>query len=543
MNIRHGIVIFALTALSVPLCAQTTIRAVVNAASQTPASIPGDVLAPGMQVKIAGTKIGPVEPVTATAYPYPTSEGLGGVTGKVTVGGASADLIFLSASAEMVTAVLPSNVPVGPGTVTLNYDGGTATAQVTIAPANPGIFTVSGQAAGLVSAMVVGGDGTMTAVSADAPARPGQTVALSATGLGAVASDEAAAPDSSDLSTDLTVYVGGKAATVQGKKRAGTAPGLDLISVVVPDGLNSCGVPVVVVSGTLVSNFVALPVSPDGPCADPFLRQTDLERIQQQGEFRTGSITLSRGTIAVQGFDITSESASATFVGLKIISLSPGQYLISGNATAGSCVVTVSGALDPQAVVDFRLLDAGAALSLSGPKGDRPMAKQSGAYSASLGTPSIPLPGAPPPQTYLDPGEYTVTGPGGPDVGAFTAKITIGPALNWTNRATVGNAGNDVIDRSKDVTVTWTGGRPADLVSILGTAAVSSTRVAVSFQCLEVASAGKFTIPAWVLSALPPVAQGTLSLAINNSATFTASGIDSGNLLANSTSQRTITYR
>ncbi|MBI4904842.1 MAG: hypothetical protein HY820_14470 [Acidobacteria bacterium] len=528
--------------------AQPSIRAVVNAASQTPPSAPGDALAQGSQIRILGANLGPEEAVSVSAHPYPTADGLAGVTAKATVGGTTADLILVSASAGSVLAVLPSTLPVGTGTVTLTYKDASATSPVKVVAANVGIFTVGGTASGLATAVVVNADGSTTPVTADAPARPGQTVSISATGLGAVQSDEAVAPDSSDLSTEVVAWMGGKSATVTAKKRAGTAPGVDQIVITVPDGLNSCSVPLVLQSGGFVSNFAALPVAPDGPCPDQLLRPSDIEAIQQRGEYRNGGIVLGRTTIgttiAAETFDITTESAGASFSAVKILSLAPGQYQVSGTATVGSCIVTVFGeAAAPVGSFEFRMLDAGPALALSGPKGDQSMAKKDGVYSATLGTPGFPFPGAPPPVTYLDPGDYTVTGPGGADVGPFTAKINIGPTLTWTNRATVGNAGNNTIDRTNDVTITWTGGRPDDIVNISGISSITATRVTATFQCMEVASAGKFTVPAWVLSALPPTPEGILSVGIFANVPFKADGIDSGSFSFNSTSSRTIAYR
>src|SRR5579871_4185112 len=54
---------------------------------------------------------------------------------------------------------------------------------------------------------------------------------------------------------------------------------------------------------------------------------------------------------------------------------------------------------------------------------------------------------------FLSPGDYTVTGNGGKDVGPFTAHITVPSAPTLTNPA----SGNGLtITRSKDMTVSWT---------------------------------------------------------------------------------------
>jgi hypothetical protein len=63
-------------------------------------------------------------------------------------------------------------------------------------------------------------------------------------------------------------------------------------------------------------------------------------------------------------------------------------------------------------------------------------------YSATLGGASLDQlltnPNAPPP--YLDAGQYTISGSGGPggdtSVGSFTARVTLPPPVNWTNQTT-----------------------------------------------------------------------------------------------------------
>ncbi len=120
------------------------------------------------------------------------------------------------------------------------------------------------------------------------------------------------------------------------------------------------------------------------------------------------------------------------------------------------------------------------------------------------------------PSFYLTPtfgisaGTYTVTAPGGKDVGAITASIDVSSsaaAFKWTNQSSVATSS---IDRTQPLTITWTGGDPngfVDITGIASTATASSGPVAGVtpgnlVECLVPASAGKFTIPAFVLEAL-----------------------------------------
>ena len=50
---------------------------------------------------------------------------------------------------------------------------------------------------------------------------------------------------------------------------------------------------------------------------------------------------------------------------------------------------------------------------------------------------------------FLEPGTYTVSGPGGNDVGPFTVSMDIPEPLNWTNRDTITS-----VPRSSNLTIT-----------------------------------------------------------------------------------------
>src|SRR5205823_6613009 len=96
-------------------------------------------------------------------------------------------------------------------------------------------------------------------------------------------------------------------------------------------------------------------------------------------------------------------------------------------------------------------LNAGAKLTLTGPSSaskDLPFSASTG-YSAYVaqevtGVPAalLPLitavPGVPPvpgglPANYITPGQWSIAGTGGSDIGAFTAPITVPTLFNCTN--------------------------------------------------------------------------------------------------------------
>jgi len=133
---------------------------------------------------------------------------------------------------------------------------------------------------------------------------------------------------------------------------------------------------------------------------------------------------------------------------------------------------------------------------------------------------------------YLEPGTYTVSGPGGSDVGPFTASLVIPDALNWTNRDAITS-----VPRSRDLSVTWAGGGQNGTVQIFGSSVVSDDETASGavFFCREDVSAGAFSVPSAVLSNLPVsgmqsgVPFGILGVGVVSDGTrFAASGIDLG---------------
>lgn len=94
------------------------------------------------------------------------------------------------------------------------------------------------------------------------------------------------------------------------------------------------------------------------------------------------------------------------------------------------------------------------------------------------------------------------------------------------------------ISRSQDLTVTWSGGDVGGYVAVFSSSANPKTGAGASFQCAARADAGSFTVPAWVLSALPasgidpsvgaPVESLSLGTTLPQPSRFQATGIDVG---------------
>ena len=157
-------------------------------------------IAPTIQGAIEGSMLGPL--------PYT----LGSDT--VTINGAQAPIFNIANTnnQQQITFQVPCSLTPGSATVTVNVGGGTASVAVPLNPASPGIFGVQ-QSNGSFLPVLERPDGSF--VSAQNPARAGETVIAFVTGLG---------PTTPAVATN-SLPIPGSAATVQGTVIVGFAGG------------------------------------------------------------------------------------------------------------------------------------------------------------------------------------------------------------------------------------------------------------------------------------------------------------------------------
>ena len=187
--------------------AQVTIGSVMNAGSRV-ASGQFYGIAQGSLFAINGKGVGPDQFQQAT-FPLPTTDGLGGVTVQASVGGATVDCIMVYVAPNEVGAIMPSNTPLGTGTVTVNNNGVTASKPITVVAAAFGVFTQNyGFGSGLAVAFNVASDGSTTPNSLTQSVQTGQDVLINGTGLGAITSDETQSGVTDVPATTIQVYVG-----------------------------------------------------------------------------------------------------------------------------------------------------------------------------------------------------------------------------------------------------------------------------------------------------------------------------------------------
>ena len=512
-------------------------------------------LAPGGYFVAFGTNLGPAT-IATNALPYKGDAGGTSVKFTPVAGGTAIDAWMYYAAAGQISGILPSTAAPGDYNMTVSFGATSAPFKVTVLDHNFGIFTTaqSGSGPAIVqnytsdSEQPVNGFTTVSVNGTQfAPAIAGKTKALVlwGTGLGASPTpDNQGSGTANDLrgpNLSASVLIGGTEYQVDlYAGRSPQFPGIDQINVTLPaNALQGCIVSLQVKVNGAVSNLTSLSLAPDGQtaCQSEYLSTDQLTRLMNGGTITSGFLNLSHQStsITAQGstFNQVTENLAGSF----------GKYTLGtvgnlGGAPAailttsiGGCTViqeTFSGANlnSPPGIP----LDAGSQLTLNGPGvPNKAVPKSGGAYNVSLSQIGSST-------SLIQAGEYTVTGPGGADVGQFTASLTVPAPLTWTNQSSITS-----IDRSQPLGITWTGGGSGYQVAIEGYSGSTNTttklNTATIFVCLADSAAGSFTVPPAVLLQLPVSsgditsgALGFLTVQEVSSAKFTAPLLAGGNV-------------
>jgi uncharacterized protein (TIGR03437 family) len=514
-----------------PAAAQPVIAAlgVRNAASYTLPGLPNAGIAQGSLFIVFGQNMGPAKIVQVSSFPLPTSAGLAGTSIQITINGTSVDAIMLYTLATQVAAVLPSSTPIGTGTMTVTYNGQTsAAAPITVVKSTFGIFAVNQSGTGQAVLQNVNSATDRPFNSPTQSAQPGQVMILWGTGLGPVTGNEAAGPLPGDMpNLNVHVWVDGKDAAIQYRGRSGCCTGDDQIVFVVPAGVEGCALPVYVQIDNTVSNFVTMAVGSGGAqCINPnALTPAQIQTATQNGGIRSASLAVTHYDGLAGTTHEVSDGLQAVFAKTPLSALSG----FSAVVPVGNCIVYQFPVPAPTGTNTY--LDAGN-ISVSGAVGPYNLYSAStGAYSLSFLPGATSSPGEITDGTVLGPGNYTFTGSGGADVGAFTASINYVNTFKWDQSSVPS------INRSQPLTITWTGGTAGAIVNISVTSSLGHGPVSdfgSVLSCYEDATLETFTLPAVLLSALPPSytdangnPQGTIEVIENSAGTpFTASGLD-----------------
>jgi uncharacterized protein (TIGR03437 family) len=536
---------------------------VVNAASSR-----GGPIARGSFFTIYGTNIGPGVPVQATSYPIPQTAG--GVVVNITQGSVTKQAYLHFVSNSQINAIVPSDAPLGNVQITAVYNGTTsATEPATLVDASFGIFSAaSGVGPGIIQNWNSATNVLLNMPSI--PAKQNQLAILWGTGLGPITSGDGNPPPTGNLPASVQVEVAGitvPASSVIYQGRAPNFAGVDNIYFYLPSNVpEGCSVPVRVNVGGTWSNTVRMAVSYSGnACQDPVnpyssvttngakMGNIVLMRAELNGQFQAGQpSTDSVLDVGAAVFTVTAAGGQLAFSGAANL---PPVGSCSSNTRSLDLTSLLGGNLLSMSSTVSSQLDAGAKITVTGPgsKGSvdlQPLGTNAGSYMGLLGG-TVPLSGSQTMPLFLDPGSsITITGAGGKDVGAISAKVTIPNAVTWTNRDQI-----DPVDRTKPLTINWTGGDSSQMLLIAGGVEDGQTNSSGGFYCLASSTAGTFTIPVSILSDVPATrpltgsstdtfgAIALFSVPQGNPPAFQASGLDLGFVIPSNATLKALQFK
>jgi uncharacterized protein (TIGR03437 family) len=514
-------------------------RSIYNAASYTPAGLPGGGIAQGSLFSLFGTNLGPTAGVSVNAFPLQTT--LGGTSISIVQGATTVAAIPVYVGASQINAIMPSNAPLGAASVQITYNGHRSNfAPVRIVTTSFGVYTALGTGLGPAIVQNFINASTQPVNSTTAVAQPGQSATLWGTGLGPIqAADNIAPPVGNIPNIKVEVFVGGVSAPVLYSGRAPCCSGSDQVVFTIPTNApTGCWVPIYVrTNGTAISNFVTMAIGPGAStCTTDVLPQITAGFIGAKsiGQAFTMRAATHHDVGVRSPIDTTADyhvsfafaPHDETFLFNPAISFPP----------SGTCTVythqgdLLGGDMLPSMEPTTMPLDMGAPFLLTGPNGTKTLTSTfTGANAGYLGGAVSSLLSS---TLFLDPGSYTVQGFGGLGVGPFTTNFTIPTPLNWTNRLTT-----TTVPRTQPLSVSWTGGDSGQVVAIVGFGEDLPTASSAVFACIAPKGANSFTVPTDILANLPATRPNplqskdiiyVLTLAGSSVETINATGLDVG---------------
>ena len=509
---------------------------IVNAASQFPASLRGGAIARGARFTIPGVRLGPAIGVHGSESLPPAA--LAAVSVRIAQRDEAVDAGLLLVSATRIDAWIPDEAPLGDTLLTVTYQGRTSEPyELTLVPASAGFFSAETAPEALPAAR------------RKPEAAPGGTVTLWSTGL-------------SD--TSLELFVGGKPAEAVRTTTERCCKGVEQVEFRVPAGAPlGCFVPVQARGRDgRPSNVIPIAVhAPGDTCHD----EVDWFRESVEHASRAGFVVLARVSLDLKlvlraGSQFQFDYGVGSFGHQE-----SGQRQFPPLPPANTCTVfaarinlrrimgqTRSSAewtSIPQPTPGNRRLDAGSAISIAGPAGAQVLnrdVRQHEYYDSFLGG-LAPFSHQPAKPLYLRPGGYTVSAPGGADVGPFSAKLDVQRSLEWSDRARIAE-----VSRDSGVTVHWKAAHRDDAVLILAANANRYSGDSAMCLCMAPARDGQFRVPPLSLGNLPPTLDEDdvsasylllMEIPVHPATRLAASGLDAAFAAFVSASARLVTYK
>jgi uncharacterized protein (TIGR03437 family) len=534
-------------------------NSVQNPGSNFLPGLPGYGSAQGSIIIVYGANLSGTTLVQAPSLPFQTT--LNSTSIKVTVGATTVNLLMVYTINYQLAAILPSNTPVGNGTLTVTYNGQSGSTPIVVVGSALGLLTQNELGTGPASAQ----HADYTTITATSAAHPGDEIQIYGTGIGGLTggASDASAPGAVQFSTaNLSVYVGGTklaASAIPYYGRNPSDPGLDQINIILPPNVTGCTVSLVIQNGTgasaTVSNTVTLAIASAGStCSDANgISAAGFANIQaalnSKQSVNLGFVSLQQSTLsfsipALRPRIVPATTSASGFASFE--KYTSAQFAASNSAfgiSIGSCTISITNSAHQGSPITATGLDAGPQIAVMQPGGTT--VNLTANTGVEKGYYSSPTSGG---FSSIAPGTYHFTGPGGADVGAFAASLTVPTALTWTNQAAI-TAGPIV--RGNPLTLTWTGGDPSSFIEIIGESVntdLSDNSLGASFFCIAPVGPGSFTIPGAVTLSLPASAGvdsiGFLELGSESTpAPFTAQGLDYGFISAESSAGSSVTWQ
>jgi len=472
---------------------------VVNGASFRPANAAGGGVAAGSIVSIFGSNLAS-STVAATSLPLPTTLG----QTSVRIGGIVAPLFFVSPG--QINAQVPWAVAAGTNTLTVAALGGSSIpANVTIQDSAPGLFsqTIDGRGPGAVLNYVP--ETKVYAINTPgATINPGGTLVIYGTGFGRVTSPPAdgTAP-SAAVSTIATpvVTIGGRPAVVRYSGLAPIFVGLYQINAEIPAGTpEGCYLPVTVAFGSNVSNAITIGVTNNRvDCNVATSGSTGLFLGGSFGYAAFSKITMQIPLVNPLLFPQPNDRIDAFF--RRYQARTPTSYVLYP-PVGGGCNIWLfraDTAPSDMGVTTDVGLNAGT-LTLSRTGYSQVLGtKQTGEYSWDFGQSNFIQAGA----------LWTLSGSGGPDVGAFSVTQTL-PSPLFAVRDF--GAGSGVFSQSAPLNLSWTCPDSSDPVGVEVASFNLDTKLMGMAFCSFLCGNGTGQVSADVLKQLPLSGQSAATI-------------------------------
>ena len=489
-----------------------------------------NTLAPDTVFVIFGNGLGPAA-IATSAAPYPTLLGGTSITFTPSGGGTAMSATVIYTLTSQVAGLLPSSIVPGTYGVKVTYNGQTSPSQnVTVAARSFGIATANNGGTGTAQATIgnINGGVSLTRFNGGSinfngltwtlsPTHPGDTVVLWGTGGGAdPANDTGGSSGDQTAAGNFIVNLDGRQVTPLYAGASSGYPGLWQVNFTVPTDMPpDCFATAQVSAGGLTGNSVTIPIAAAGQtsCSDSSMPASIFSKLDSGGP-----IVLGGAAVAAidNGSGVTQETASTS-----ILQYSPAEWItLNSGPKFGLCRVYdrsyAPTGKDPGSPDAY--LDAGTKIPLSGPNIGAgtalfPIVTAAGNAYSTLLTP-----------TTLTSGTYTLTAPGGTQVGPFATSTTFPAAFSFTNGASI-----TTIDRTVPLTLNWTGTGIDQVLVVLSTSiAAPGLRHLVTINCALPANLGTYTIASQALAYLPLAPTG--GVAVN---TLAVEGVKQSNFTAN----------